>query len=312
MSAAYTVKQGDTLSAIARKHGISIWQDLYKHPDNAAFRARRPNPDLIFPGDVIMIPGETPGSAHASSSSCNILAAIDGTGSKTWISRDGSNSHVHRFYWGFQTDAKLKHYFPGPGNLGTDVNQILRDVCAFLQGAMAAAPGGPVSMVGYSRGALLAILAAQQLTVPIRFLGLYDAVDRYPDFKSGATIPGNVKVVYHAIRDDSVHSRVYFGHTGRHHDPKVDYHELPFRATHSGMGGDPDGGACEGTDDNRLIVAAGAAGDVIAGPLGAAVAARAAAREVTVTIDLATDKAESQRADLFVRGGAKKEGLPVA
>jgi hypothetical protein len=30
------------------------------HPDNAAFRIKRPNPNLIFPGDVVMIPGAGP------------------------------------------------------------------------------------------------------------------------------------------------------------------------------------------------------------------------------------------------------------
>jgi hypothetical protein len=32
------------------------WQDLYNHPFNAAFRLKRPNPNLIYPGDVVMIP----------------------------------------------------------------------------------------------------------------------------------------------------------------------------------------------------------------------------------------------------------------
>jgi hypothetical protein len=59
MATPYTVKSGDTLSAIASRHGMR-WQDLYNHPDNAAFRAKRPNPNLIYPGDVIMIPGGAP------------------------------------------------------------------------------------------------------------------------------------------------------------------------------------------------------------------------------------------------------------
>ncbi len=57
MSVPYTVKPGDSLSAIARKLGLKSWQELYNNPDNAAFRAKRPNPNLIFAGDVLMIPG---------------------------------------------------------------------------------------------------------------------------------------------------------------------------------------------------------------------------------------------------------------
>jgi hypothetical protein len=56
VSAPYTVKYGDTLSSIANQHGFSSWRELYYHPDNAAFRAKRPNPDKIYVGDVIMIP----------------------------------------------------------------------------------------------------------------------------------------------------------------------------------------------------------------------------------------------------------------
>ncbi|MFO0887941.1 MAG: LysM domain-containing protein [Isosphaeraceae bacterium] len=60
MSIPYTVQPGDTLRLIAMKHGIKTWQEIYFHPDNVAFRTLRPNPDLIFPGDVIMIPSPAP------------------------------------------------------------------------------------------------------------------------------------------------------------------------------------------------------------------------------------------------------------
>ena len=60
MSFPYTVKSGDTLTRIAAQHGFADWREIYRHPDNAAFRAKRPNPDLIFPGDVLMIPREEP------------------------------------------------------------------------------------------------------------------------------------------------------------------------------------------------------------------------------------------------------------
>jgi LysM repeat protein len=46
----YTVQRGDTLGAIARDHGVSV-SDLVEFNELA-------NPDLIHPGDVILIPGE--------------------------------------------------------------------------------------------------------------------------------------------------------------------------------------------------------------------------------------------------------------
>jgi LysM repeat protein len=54
---AYTVRSGDTLTAIAARHGFASWREIYYHPDNEPFRKKRPNPDKIFPGDVLIIPG---------------------------------------------------------------------------------------------------------------------------------------------------------------------------------------------------------------------------------------------------------------
>lgn len=59
MPSKYTVRSGDTLSAIARQHGIADWRTLYNHPDNASFRQKRPNPNLIHPGDQLIIPDRT-------------------------------------------------------------------------------------------------------------------------------------------------------------------------------------------------------------------------------------------------------------
>ena len=56
MPVPYTVKQGDNMSAIAKMHGIRTWQELYRHHDNVALRAKRPDANKIYPGDVVMIP----------------------------------------------------------------------------------------------------------------------------------------------------------------------------------------------------------------------------------------------------------------
>jgi hypothetical protein len=61
MPSAYTVQPGDNLSLIAKKNGLPSWQAIYNSPDNAGFRAKRPNPNLIFPGDVVMLPDSPPG-----------------------------------------------------------------------------------------------------------------------------------------------------------------------------------------------------------------------------------------------------------
>jgi LysM repeat protein len=56
MPITYTVRSGDTLGKIAGKHGFKDYREIYDHPANAIFKAKRPNPGLIYPGDVIVIP----------------------------------------------------------------------------------------------------------------------------------------------------------------------------------------------------------------------------------------------------------------
>jgi hypothetical protein len=56
MSKIHRVRQGEYLALIARNYGISSWQKIYNHPDNAAFKEKRPEPDLIYPDDEIVIP----------------------------------------------------------------------------------------------------------------------------------------------------------------------------------------------------------------------------------------------------------------
>jgi hypothetical protein len=56
MAQNHIVVKGDTLSGIAKKHGFKDWRTIYNDPSNAAFRRKRPNPNLIFPGDVVVIP----------------------------------------------------------------------------------------------------------------------------------------------------------------------------------------------------------------------------------------------------------------
>ncbi|HKU97778.1 MAG TPA: hypothetical protein VJR58_20985 [Vineibacter sp.] len=56
MGAEYIVKKGDNLTKIAHDHGFDDWRTIYNSPENAGFKAKRPDPNLIFPGDKIMIP----------------------------------------------------------------------------------------------------------------------------------------------------------------------------------------------------------------------------------------------------------------
>jgi hypothetical protein len=56
MAKQHTVAQGECLSSIAAKYGFRDYRLIYDHPTNKAFRQKRPNPNVIHPGDVITIP----------------------------------------------------------------------------------------------------------------------------------------------------------------------------------------------------------------------------------------------------------------
>lgn len=51
----YVVKAGDCFASIAARAGLGSGKTLY-YAQSQEFRRRRPNPDLIFPGDVLELP----------------------------------------------------------------------------------------------------------------------------------------------------------------------------------------------------------------------------------------------------------------
>jgi hypothetical protein len=58
MASTYTVRSGDTLTKIAQQNGYPSWKTIYYAIENGDFRRKRPNPNLIFPGDQIVLPGQ--------------------------------------------------------------------------------------------------------------------------------------------------------------------------------------------------------------------------------------------------------------
>jgi hypothetical protein len=56
----YVVQPGDCLYSIAQAHGFRDWRAIYNHPRNEEFRRRRPNPNVIYAGDVLFLPDLTP------------------------------------------------------------------------------------------------------------------------------------------------------------------------------------------------------------------------------------------------------------
>jgi N-acetylmuramoyl-L-alanine amidase len=56
MACYHKVAQGEYLSLIALNYGFTDYMTVYNHPKNAQFRQKRPNPNVIYPGDVLYIP----------------------------------------------------------------------------------------------------------------------------------------------------------------------------------------------------------------------------------------------------------------
>lgn len=52
----HTVKQGEHATSIARQHGFFSFRTIWDNPSNAALRQKRKNPNVLLPGDVIVIP----------------------------------------------------------------------------------------------------------------------------------------------------------------------------------------------------------------------------------------------------------------
>lgn len=66
MPITHVVQQGECFSKIAKRYGFADYKKVYEHPDNSDLRKKRPNPNLLFPGDKIVIPDQAPKAASLS------------------------------------------------------------------------------------------------------------------------------------------------------------------------------------------------------------------------------------------------------
>ena len=60
MATDYFVQQGDYLSKIAKEFGFSDYRTIWNHPDNSELKSKRKNPNVLYPGDKLVIPDRTP------------------------------------------------------------------------------------------------------------------------------------------------------------------------------------------------------------------------------------------------------------
>jgi len=137
-------------------------------------------------------------------------------------------------------------YFDGPDTIGLQVRAISDRVLSSISIQLLIDPSLSVNLEGHSRGGLIAIDVASQLSrgiggspIAVNYLGLYDAVDRA--IGMDGSVIRNVDHVTHVIRTGG--SRVWFGNTGTTTDATVgDYQAYWVYGTHSAIGGDPEHG----------------------------------------------------------------------
>lgn len=76
MSLRHVVRQGEGVSSLAEAYGWSV-DALWEHPDNAALREERPDPNVLQPGDVVVIPDRQPKSVAASTGRRHVFRRRD-------------------------------------------------------------------------------------------------------------------------------------------------------------------------------------------------------------------------------------------
>jgi hypothetical protein len=56
MADPHIVQQGEHLSKIAKDYGLPDYHTIWDHPDNAELKKLRQNPNVLFPGDEVIVP----------------------------------------------------------------------------------------------------------------------------------------------------------------------------------------------------------------------------------------------------------------
>jgi hypothetical protein len=77
MPTTHDVVQGEYLALIALLHGFRDSRVIWDHPDNADLRSKRRNPNVLLPGDRLVIPDRTSGLVEAATGKVNPFVAGD-------------------------------------------------------------------------------------------------------------------------------------------------------------------------------------------------------------------------------------------
>jgi hypothetical protein len=119
----HIVEQGECLSLIAKRHGFNDWKKLYNHPDNAELKRKRPNPNVLFPGDEVAIPDLTKKSASLATGQIHKIVVKNPRKVLRLVlcNRDGSPLASQACTLKFPGGAVVQKSTDGSGKLEVDV-----------------------------------------------------------------------------------------------------------------------------------------------------------------------------------------------
>lgn len=180
-----------------------------------------------------------------------MLVAVDGTGvwSDEDYKKDMSNSFVSQIHNEYSRGRSEGFYRRGPTLLGFETGPIAHEFAGLISKTYqkykkdGKAGDFKLYLTGYSRGGAAVIAIAYLLRqssreIKIDVMALFDAVDRSPVITADS-IPGNVQLCFHALRDPNAGSRTYFGNCGLTIENPGKMAKRTFFATHAALGGVP-------------------------------------------------------------------------
>lgn len=251
----------------------------------------------------------------------DLLIAVDGTGSRSWLDQCATESgtawtsHSHRFFKDYRGSKLFWH---GPdANFNTfAAGEEVRSTVESAYAAICELNPEFVDLVGHSRGGYTVMELARKLEATscsdskrmpkLRFMGLYDPVsnvgtdvfgeltdlvdldDHSPMFgdeeyyKSSSMMPRNAELISIAYGDSALHSRWFFKTCLDSRDKhRANIDAADFRTTHGGIGGTP------GKGDYEM-------------------------RHFLDGHDIETEIEQAMSADLHIRKDALKQRVPIA